>query len=164
MDQGAAMEVYDGTNWHGLQSTPAFGHMGMTMGFLGATDPTDCFMDAAQILRGGMVFSDGEDALIVPTSGLYRITGQVYASGADTGPCIGWPMVNGTIDTGLKTRFWKEAAGTDQCGTFTGVLPLVAGDKVTLRVDFADNIATWGTTGWNGSFLEVEQFGPIGSW
>jgi hypothetical protein len=150
--------VYDGSDWKSASGL-VFGHMGQTSGFVDASSEMDIPFSAAQSLRGGMTFNNTNDALVVPRDGLYQVTGQVYASGGDTGPCNGYPIANEGVLLGSVTRLWKEAVATDQCSSFVGTHYLHAGDSITLRVDFADGIYTWGTTGYNGSFLELFLLG-----
>jgi hypothetical protein len=144
-----------------------FGHLGMTSGFFvpgaGGQPP----MDAAQILRGGMAFDAATDSLVVPKDGLYRITAPIYSSGFGWGTQIAViicdPAAAGaSFQTGLNTRFFKEQGNDtpDTGGLISGTLDLNAGDKIYIQCFFTGLVSTWGTSGFDGTFLEVEFSQP----
>lgn len=140
-----------------------FGHMGITAGFSAPGNGGRAPMDAAQILRGGMTFDNAQDALGVPVNGLYTIRGQAYASGAGWGTQITTVYVKpasgaAEYQTGINVRAYRESTNgpPDTCYPFAGTLDLKAGDKVYLVNFYTGQTNTWGTSGFNGTYLEVE--------
>jgi hypothetical protein len=142
-----------------------FGHMGRTAGFQSLSGNTKIQMSAAQVLRGGMTFDNANDALVVPVTGYYRCSAQLYVSGGGvTGTATGTLLINGATNPGPIVRVAKtdvqDAAGLLQC-----VLALNAGDSVAMVASpypaGAGSITAWGTTGYGGCFVEVDYFGPI---
>lgn len=134
-----------------------FGHMGKTNGFQTVTSASTVVMGGGQVLRGGMTFNSGANALVVPIAGLYRVTCQAYFSGAATGTDIAWIMQNGA-QTGINTRF-TAANNADVVNTCTGVITAAANDQFSLQAQ-APQSAWGGSSGYSGFYLEVEYRGP----
>lgn len=150
-----------------LAAQRPFGHAGITNGFSAPGAGGRAPFDAAQVLRGGMAFDNTNDALTVPKAGLYRINLQSYASGA------GWGTQSSVIyvkpaslaadyQPGINTRYYREGSNgpPDTCYHATGTVQLAAGDKVYLVQWFTGQTNTWGTNGYNGTYLEVEFSQP----
>jgi hypothetical protein len=154
------IRVKDGSGWRELADAYVrpFGHMGKTTNFQGIqTTDTVVTMDAAQILRGGMTFSNADDALVVPIAGYYKFTAQFYATGGSGAVCSGVVHRNG-VTVGVQARFWKADPG-DYIATASGAGLCAAGDKIRLVMTYTPS-STWGSTGFDGTFLEVEYIGP----
>ncbi|WP_156380232.1 hypothetical protein [Arthrobacter sp. Soil762] len=135
------------------------GHMGKTDGFQAITSLAKNTFSAAQILRGDVTFSNADDALVIGTTGIYRINFQVYATGDGAGTQKGIVYV-GNTQIGIGTRYFKEAF-TDTVSHGTGLYLLTAGDKVSLHSEHAGaSLSSWGSTGYNGTYLEVEYIQP----
>lgn len=156
LDFGPAyIESYNGSAWVPAIEKP-FGHMGRTAGFMGVqSSDTVVQMDTAQVLKGGMTFDNSNDALVVPVAGYYRVNAQFYATGGQgsSAICHVWKVGSGS-PTGVSTRFWKADSG-DYVGHATGIVLLSAGDKLRITMTFPPS-STWGTNGYDGSYLEVE--------
>ena len=138
-----------------------FGHMGKTNGFQSLATPAKVVFTQAQILRGGVTY-DATDGgrLVLPVAGLYRLTCRGYASGTTavrnrfylikngvtTDPVAGCDM---TFDKGTSDDFAQSCSGS---------AIFAAGDKIGM---FASSpVSTWGTSGFNGVFIEAEYVGP----
>lgn len=154
------VEIRDSSGWRPMVATPPMGHVGQTSGAAilgtGAYVP----MDTAQILRGGVTFSNGADALIVPVSGLYRFNIQAHFSGG-SGYTGFAQLRKNAVATGIYAAVYKPD-GWDYKGSTGGILQLAANDSMTIWMETSTNNAsayTWGTTGHNGTFLEVEMIG-----
>ena len=150
-----SLEVKVTAGWKG--GIKPFGHMGKTDGFQPFTGgPNRVTFGAAQILRGGVTFSDTDDALVVPVAGLYRITAQFYTTGTGGGTELGLLYTNSVNQTGITTRHYKEP-NNDTQSTCTGVIQLAAGDKVQMYAQLVGtSVSTWGTASHNGDWVEVE--------
>ena len=142
------------SGWRG--GIKPFGHMGVSNGAFQAlgTTPAKVAMTAAQRLRGGVTFDDANDSLVVPLAGDYRLTAQYYTTGAGSGTQLGFIYAN-TTQLGITTRQTK-LANEDCQSTCTGVYTLAAGDKVSLYGITTSGVTSWGSTGYNGDFIEVE--------
>lgn len=158
------IRVKDGSGWRELADAYArpFGHAGKTSNFQGIqTTDTVVTLDAAQVLKGGMTFENATDSLVVPLAGYYRVTGQFYATGGSGAVCSGViQKYNGTSwsSTGVQSRFWKADPG-DFIATASGVVLASAGEKFRIVMTYVPS-STWGNSGYDGTFLEVEYIGP----
>lgn len=137
------------------------GHMGRTAGFQsvgvpGTTGPVKVQMAAAQILGGGVTFSDADDSLVIPKAGLYRVSSRGYASGG-SGYWFDFRAARGSapIDQTIQ-RTWKQDA-QDYINETSALVRLAAGDLISLMMMMSLSTAsTYGTTGYNGAFVSVE--------
>lgn len=139
-----------------------FGHMGRTQGFAGATSGGSVVvMAAAQDLRGGMTFDLASSSLVLPKSGLYRVTVRPYISGGASYAASGKAQRNLADISGSVTQAWKaDSADYVWCSSVTK--PMNAGDKINLIVGSAGGVGSyWGTDGYNGASLEVEFVAPL---
>lgn len=161
--------TFDQTKWREGYDVP-FGHMGRTAGFQsGAGGSTEAIvvMNAAQKLRGGMTFNNTANALVVPRAGIYNVRIRPYFSGAETSICIAKPRFGGTVTTepveasGNWASVSKPSAGADIHYTVDREVPLPAGATVYLA--WMSTVATWGTDGYNGSWIEVKYLRPLDS-
>lgn len=141
-----------------LFTVPPLGHMGKTGGFQGGNSApgTTITMTQAQVLKGGMTFDDASDALVVPKDGLYRVTVQGMFSGAASGSNIA--IAQFKRGAAAAADIGSPAAGpkpdsADVRYTATSMVPLLAGDKVSLLQKTA--VSSWGTNGYDGSYLEL---------
>jgi hypothetical protein len=141
-----------------------FGHIGRTLAFQTINNyatPQLVQMNAAQDLVGGVTFDAATYALTVPVAGRYRLTHHLYATGSAGVPAQGditinsttWPTDTATTRAGAFALFWKADAN-DYIAVGSVVRTLAAGDK--LRAFFGSLSNTWGTTGYNGAWLEAE--------
>lgn len=148
------------TNMFGKRDkTEPFGHMGRTGGFqvIGGTD-VGVVMAAAQKLTGGMTFDNTNGGrLVIPVSGRYEIGGLVYGTVGSAYRCAGAAYKNAVKIPGTEIMFWK-ADGLDYATPLPKVeIDLVVGDKIGLGMTSTQSTA--GTTGYNGSYLEVRYVG-----
>jgi hypothetical protein len=137
-----------------------FGHMGRTGGFQAiGTDPTKVLMDTAQVLQGGVTFDNANDALIIPETGVYRVTVRGYATGGSAywHDCAAY--LNGARLSQAACRFTKPDSQDYLVGA-SGLARLNAGDAVSLYATRSGSTgSTYGTDGYNGAFVEVEYVG-----
>ncbi len=149
------LEYRTGSLWRPLVPTPVLGHMGKTAGFQVITGLTKNTFTAAQILKGGVTFDDTNDWLVAPISGLYRISFQHYTSGDGAGTQIATIYIN-TTQVGINTRYYKEGY-SDTVSHGSGFYQLAANDTVSLHSQHAGaNVSSWGTGGYNGTYVEIE--------
>lgn len=145
-----------------LRAVPPFGHMGRTSGFQAMAGTGNIVaMAAAQDLAGGMTFEDATDSLVVPKTGRYRITVKGMATGG--GGTIAWAKCQkNLLDlAGTYTTTWKADNG-DVHWSHTVTRPLTAGDKVNLiNGNGSGTLSTWGTNGYDGTYLELAWAGPL---
>lgn len=136
-----------------LSGSP-FGHVGITSGFVTITNGLFPTM-ASQVLRDGMIFSS--NGLVVPKTGLYEIVTKSYFTGgsaysASWGPTLNSTAIPPTNIVGGSGLLWK-ADSADYSGWAVVRTQLNAGD--TIRLYMKGTASTWGTNGYDGSFLEV---------
>lgn len=158
-DLGGVIFVWDGADWTVPPGAPPVAHMGKTAGVqaIGA-GLTLITMTASQMLKGGFTFDAAESALVVPVTGVYRVTVNAYATGSfNYTEHIRAFRNNVTIDIGARM---SKADSSDVSASGTGHFPLNAGDKINLYGQGfgtnAANAATLGTNGYDGVYLELE--------
>lgn len=144
------------SGWRNLIDSTAvpFGHVGKTDGFQAITTLAKNTFTAAQHLKGGVTFDNTNDNLVVPVAGLYRISFQHYTSGAGSGTQVAAVYV-GVTQIGISSRYGKDAAA-DTVSHGSGIYQLAANDTVSLHSEHTANVSSWGTNGYNGTYLEVE--------
>lgn len=151
--------ISDGTAWQLVSAGAARGHAGRTGGFqtLGGTDVA-ITLDAAQITRGGVTFETSSGGrFVIPTTGLYRISAQAYFTGGSGYQAHAAIFKNSSkVGMGGKIYTWK-ADGSDYIAHCSTLALLNANDRIGLGATSASS--TWGTDGYNGSYLEVELVG-----
>lgn len=145
------LDVKDSSGWRG--GTIPFGHMGRTDLFQTITTEVTVGMSAAQILKGGVTFDNATDSLVVPISGYYRVSIQAYGTGSWGATYWGLVYKNSAVPLGPQCRFWKGDSA-DHIAHASGIVQLTAGDKVYVAMGGAQS--TWGSSGFNGTYLEVE--------
>ena len=152
--------TYDATKWSGF--VRPFGHMGRTASFGNASaNGTIVVMDAAQDLKGGMTFDNATDSLVIPLTGMYRVTVKPYLSGGSGYSGFAKAQRNLTDISGSFTNLWK-ANNADYMWTAYTVKGYNAGDKINLIVGSEAGAGSfWGTDGYNGCYLEVEYVGAL---
>jgi hypothetical protein len=118
-------------------------------------------MDAAQELRGGVTFDNANDALVAPITGRYRIHVKAYWTGGQTSNNQAGIYINGAITTtGTSlTQGIPKPDVWDSTSHATGIVALNAGDKVATWCSTPSY--TWGTTGYDGAYLEIEYVSPL---
>lgn len=145
----------------GVTTGKPIGHMGRTAGFqaigtASTTEPVRVQMAAAQILRGGVTFSDADDALVIPKAGIYRVSSRGYATGGSPY----WfdfraHRNNIPIDQTIQ-RTWKPNP-FDYINETSALVALAAGDLISQYAFVSLSTAsTYGTTGFDGAFVSVE--------
>lgn len=161
---GTPVMVYSGGKWQPETPMPAFGHAGMTGAFQNVSSPdwTTLKIDAAQELVGGVTFDAAAKALVVPASGRYQIVARYYATGTGGGNGVFGRVMynrNGTVAEveGSYASFWK-GNGNDFINVSTLTRNFQTGDKIFMQMVYASS--SWGTTGYNGSWLELLYIGP----
>lgn len=148
--------------WRPAGPALIMGHAGRTASFqngFNTSTQTAVQLNAAQILRGGMTFDAANYCLVVPVSGLYRVTAQGMFTGAsgNLNIVVAWKNNSSTTNIGAPASGPKPD-GNDVRYFAQAVVPLLAGDKVGIVQQSA--ASAWGTTGYDGSFVEVEYVGP----
>lgn len=141
-----------------------FGHLGRTAGFQAVGTGAYVVFDTAQELIGGMTFDNANDCLTIPVAGLYRITGHCYFTGSLTYTATGDVTINQTANppaftSGARMGTWKQDAN-DVVAHGSTVRRLAVGDKLRLWTGGNASTSTFGTDGYNGSWLEAEYVGP----
>lgn len=140
-----------------------FGHAGCAAGFQTISATNGVYVTlASQLLKNGMTFAG--NGLVVPKSGLYQITARGYFTGgtvhvgtwAATVNSTAIPLANSAETIGTGT-LWKQDS-SDYQGWATGHRQLNAGDTIRLWMQSA--ASTYGTTGYNGSYIEVRYVSP----
>lgn len=135
-----------------------FAHMGRTAGFQGGfttSVQTAVQFSAAQKLHGGFTFDAANNALVVPTTGSYRVTvsGMYTGTAGNLNIAVAWKNNPSTTNVG-GVASGPKPDGNDVRNTATAIVDLVAGDKIGLVQQTAAQ--AWGTTGYDGSYVEVE--------
>lgn len=160
-NQTKNIEIRDSSGWRPMVSTPPVGHAGCTNGFQFVANGAVVNLNSAQVLRGGVTFDASTNSLVAPVTGLYRFNLRVLASGGANGYTLNARIRKNTVNTGIYTYVSKPNI-YDYTAQTTGILPLAAGDAISLWLDTSDNNAqanTWGTDGYNGTYLEMEMIG-----
>ena len=150
--------ISDGTTWHVIMARQPRGHAGRTAGFqtIGGTDVA-ITLDAAQIATGMTFETTSGGRFVAPITGLYRIHAQVYFTGGSAYQAQAAIFKNASkTGMGGKIYTWKADASDyiSSCSTFA---QLTAGDRIGLGA--TSTASTWGTDGFNGSYLEMELVG-----
>lgn len=144
----------------GLPDIPT-GHAGRTAGFEAISAVNGAYVTlASQDLTGGMTFAS--NGLVVPRTGRYRITSKIYLTGGAGYTGSFGAVINSTAlpaptpsaglglvhkPDALDYTYWSEVTRS-----------LTVGDTVRL---WASSVgSTWGTDGYNGSYLELEYVRP----
>lgn len=155
-------ETWDGTAWRPAMGNRPFGHMGRTGGSQSiGTTPATVVMDAAQALRGGMTFDNATDSLVVPLTGLYQIVVKMYTTGAATGKhslSVSKVGSGGATIPGCAVQV-NKTDNSDWFSTTVVSASLTAGDKLYLAAAASTASATYGSNGYDGTFLEVLYIG-----
>lgn len=139
---------WSGSAWQ-LVWSPVFAHAGKVAGFQN--------MAGGQVATLGLQEAEGgftlvDNALVVPQSGRYELNARMYYSGAGGGSVIGVIQKNGAALS--EMRDFKDS-GQDATANTTLTVRLVQGDTLRLYTTYAG--ATWGTTGYDGTFLEARR-------
>lgn len=130
-----------------------FGHAGKTAGFQsmsGGVVATVTLQDSA----GGMTLND--NGLIIPVTGRYQVNARFYFSGPGAGMVRGDINVNGTMRASSRTYKQVVAGGDppeDVTASLSQIMLLAAGDKLQLWSNYGNS--TWGTDGYNGTYIEA---------
>lgn len=124
-----------------------FGHAGKTAGFQnmsGGQVATIELQDAA----GGVTLT--ENSLVIPVTGRYQVNARFYYSGGGGGTVRGDLQVNGT--TRAQSQSFKEG-GQDTTVQLSQIMLLAAGDRLRMWSNYGNS--TWGTDGYNGTYIEA---------
>lgn len=156
----------NGTTWIPMvDDTAIYGHAGLTQGFVPVQQSGQTLQPlavTAQALNGGVTFNTSLRQLVVPVDGLYQLTMRLYGSGTSSG----WinqhlrltsnPASNSIY---AHVQLHKNNANDVVAGSTT-LVRLAAGTGVFIRsMSSAAGFQTWGTTGWNGAYMEVLRVG-----
>lgn len=149
----------DFPKWKGMSGEVPFGHMGRTQGFQAGGTISKIVMAAAQELKGGMGFSNTTWELIIPKAGRYLTSVKGYFSGDASNINHVGILVNG-VDSGIYQG--AQVAGVKQGSADISlrgsiILPFALNDRIALFQTSSQS--AWGTTGYNGSFLELLYIG-----
>lgn len=162
----SAAFLTDVAKWGGSDSAVPYGFMGRTQGFqpLSTSTPIVVVMAAAQELRGGMTFNAANGGyLTVPVAGRYNahLKGMFSGSAGEINQMQ--IVVNDLVGSNAGNQFGKLVGSVNKAGggdihiDSSGEVTLKAGDKIALAMMAAAN--AWGTTGYNGSYLELKYIG-----
>ncbi|GAA1402030.1 hypothetical protein GCM10009613_61280 [Pseudonocardia kongjuensis] len=133
-----------------------FGHAGRTAGIQSATGVV--VMTAAQRLLGGMTFAGG--GLVAPIAGAYLVSLRVACTGPNPGRFTGAVQVSGTIPAESPVVSSWKGDNADTSGFGATTMTLAAGDVLIPTASFPSGDSTYGTTGYNGSYVEALYQGP----
>lgn len=142
-----------------LSATAPFGHMGKTNGFqaLAGTDIA-VVMTGAQKLVGGMTFEAASAGrLVIPIAGRYLVSQTSFATNGSAYKFAGAAYYNSVKIPGTEMVDWKQD-GTDWKCFGQCEINCLVGDKIGMGMTSPQS--TWGTTGYDGSFIEVRYVGP----
>jgi hypothetical protein len=155
--------VKDSGGWRNLADglTKTFAHVGRTGSFQTATGGVTVVYPTPQYMFGGITWDSASNQLVVPVAGYYRVNAQYYFTGATGAVGTGYLYKNtaNTQPIGSRVALWK-ADSADYIGSASGIILLAAGDKVGTWINYSSS--TWGTDGWNGTFMEVELLAVSG--
>ncbi|ALY09277.1 hypothetical protein FDG92_gp05 [Arthrobacter phage Jasmine] len=142
-----------------LRLDDPFGHIGRTAGFqtINGVD-VGVIITAAQELRGMVFETSSAGRLVIPKTGKYEIRTKIYATGGAAAKFGGGAFVNSVPIVGTTSVSWK--GDTNDYITHTTVTyDLNENDRIGLGMTFTSS--TWGTDGYNGSWLEVKYVGEV---
>lgn len=145
--------------WINSALTKPLAHAGSTDSFQGNNAGAYTVFSTAQVLRGGITFDNANDALVVPRGGLYRVSAKAYFTGGTAYQGQVFVVKNSAVNpppnanTILGSFTWKPDASDYQ--TFVSDLVVLAANDV-IRHWTKGSSSTWGTDGYNGSYLELE--------
>lgn len=143
--------------WYPLGGALIMGHRGRTALAQATTGtPVELVSPTAQIRRGG-VLDVGDSGLSVPVGGYYRLTGHLYTTGPPSAYVAMGIRVSGTSLFDIST---PKPEGFDQRASGSSITAAMAGEVVTAWPYSAAATNVWGSTGFNGTFIEVEYLGP----
>lgn len=156
----------NGTDWIPmLDSTVVYGHAGLTQGFVPVQQSGQTLQPlavTAQALSGGMTFNTTNRQLIVPIDGLYQLTLRLYGSGTSSGWLNQHLRITSLTDANAVFSHVQlhKANSNDMVAGASSLVRLAAGTGVFIRsVSSAAGLQTWGTTGYNGAYMEVLRVG-----
>lgn len=137
---------------------PIFGHAGRTAGYQAGSGVV--VMTAGQDLQGDMRFSGG--GLVVPIAGRYQVSIRPYVSGGTAGRYTAAPRVNGAVpaQSGPVVQATKADTTNDYSAIATQLMTLAALDVLTFAVTIPAGDSVWGTTGYDGAWIEALYLGP----
>jgi len=144
-----------------------YGKMWRTSGFTYATAANTTIpiaMDQAR-LTGGMVFENANDCLTVPFDGIYQITMTGYVSGG-TSTGSGAQQVDrvrsGVSDLTVVRWSFNKTGGGDEYNAVTGEVPLKAGDRLQMRLNYSNTaLNVFGTLENYGVSVAVRWQSPL---
>lgn len=154
LDTGA-LWLYTSGSWGPFVSTKPFGHLGKTNGFQSMSTAGVIVMGTAQDLSGGMTVDAGTSSLVAPIAGRYRASMNVYTTGG--GGVMNANFQKNGASAGVQLRYFNNT--NDLTGFVSSVLTLSAGDKINIWCSFP--FSTYGSTGYNGTYLELEYLGAV---
>lgn len=159
LDEGRPV-VKGANGWAIASADVPFGHAGRAAGFQTGLSGGGYVGLASQELAGGMTFEAANNALVVPLAGRYLVVLKSYFSGT-TGLCEARVTINDTANPpgayAVNTTFDKTSTQDDARGV-TATYMLTAGAK--LRFWAKTPASVWGTSGYDGAFIEARYLGP----
>lgn len=156
----------NGTTWIPfVDDTAVWGHAGLTQGFVPVAQPGQTLQPlpvSAQLVAGGITFNTGLRQLVVPLDGVYQLTCHMYGSGGSTGYMNQRLRTTSAIaatSVFCVVQMHKENSADITAGAST-VVRLQAGAGVYMQgLSSGTSLQAWGTTGWNGAYMEVVRLG-----
>lgn len=144
-----------------------FGRMGITSGFVPIDNANGVYPTvASQVLKNGMTFNS--NSLLIPKAGLYEINMKAYFTGGGGVPFLGTATV--TINSSAAppaaaaaafgTAFADKRTADDYTIWASVRRQLSANDRLRLWMRSLGAGSTFGTDGYNGSFVEAVWLQP----
>lgn len=146
--------------WYPVQPGVIMAHRGLASGFFSINSTSNWVtMAAPQISRGGITYS-GASSLIVPIGGFYTWSYMLYVSGGTTPWAIAELVHDGDNIpfTGVTTT--DKTTSLDAQAYKSITVEVKASQGYYYRARSQNPSSVWGTTGFNGCWMEVEYKGP----
>src|SRR4030095_352824 len=141
-----------------LGTAAPFGHAGKVDGFQTINGSDIAVTIDDQKLKGGMTFeSSSGGRLVIPIAGQYEIRVKGYVSESSGYDWMAAAYKNSVKMPETEIFEFKETTSDYKDYSFATV-DLAAGDRIGLGMTLP-NRKTWGTNGYNGTFLEVKYVG-----
>ena len=131
-----------------------FGHAGCIAGFQTIAGSNVAVTIAQQVLRGGMEFETTSGGrFIIPRDGLYAVRIKAYAT-ESSGYDFMFDAYKNSVPLRGNEIFDYKNTTSDYKQHSICTYPFVTGDKIGLGATTPNK--TWGTTGYDGAFLEIQ--------
>lgn len=153
------LDAIDNLLFSKLGTAVPFGHAGKTNGFqtINGSDVA-VVLNVAQKLKGGMTFETSSGGrLVIPITGQYEVRVKGYVSESSGYDWMAAAYKNSVQMEETEIFEYKQTTSDYKDYSFATV-DLAAGDRIGLGMTLP-NRKTWGTNGYNGTWLEVKYVG-----